>query len=97
VFLPCPKTLDKWSETDFWFQETNDRWRLGGDYKLAVDDKSCLLHLPDDLEKKMPVDANHSKIVKFESSKEPIYCEVRAVVEKMLAEAPSVVETRFCM
>jgi hypothetical protein len=84
-------------KADFWFQEEDDKWRLGGDYKMAVEDKSSLLQLPEVLEKKMPVDANHSNIVKFETSRDSTYREVRVVVEQMLAEAPSVVENRFCM
>jgi hypothetical protein len=84
-------------KADFWFQEEDDKWRLGGGYKMAVEDKSSLLLLPEVLEKKMPVDANHSNIVKFETSRDSTYREVRAVVEQMLAEAPSVVENRFCM
>jgi hypothetical protein len=64
---------------------------------MAVDDRSALLHLPADLERKIPADANHSNIVKFDSDEDDTYQNVRTFLEELLSEAAEEVSQRFCM
>ena len=64
---------------------------------MAVEDRSALLGLPKKLEVRIPVDADHSNLVKFETSLNETYREVRKIIGEMLLEAPAAVANRFCM
>jgi hypothetical protein len=61
-----------------------------------VDTDSALLQLPDSMEEKIPLDADHSKIVKFDTSDSQGYTSARDKLMQFERDAPSVVAARFC-
>jgi hypothetical protein len=64
---------------------------------MAVEDRSALLQLPGELEHKIPADANHSNIVKFETSDDETYQNVRSFMSELIKWATPEVSKRFCM
>jgi hypothetical protein len=71
-------------------------WIRDGAYLTAVNDDSTLLQLPDSLEEKIPLEANHSELVKFMTQGSRKYDQVRRRVTQLLEEAPEAVQKRFC-
>jgi hypothetical protein len=82
--------------SNFQCQNTfNQSWGRTGAYITAVDADSAILQLPDHTEDKIPLDADHSQIVKFNSKNDKGY---RSVVERLKQfqhDATSVVTARF--
>jgi protein SERAC1 len=72
------------------------RWRRTGDFVTAVDADSALLQLPDSMEDKIPLDADHSMIVKFDNKNNRGYTSARDKLRQFEQDAPSVVAARFC-
>ncbi|KFY31766.1 hypothetical protein V493_00848 [Pseudogymnoascus sp. VKM F-4281 (FW-2241)] len=72
------------------------RWRRTGDFVTAVDADSALLHLPPSIEDKIPLDADHSMMVKFENKNSRGYTSARDKLRRFEQDAPSVVAARFC-
>jgi hypothetical protein len=70
-------------------------WKRTGDYITAVDTDSALLQLPDSVEEKIPVDADHSMIVKFDHRNSRAYTSARDKLRQFERDAPTVVATRF--
>lgn len=66
-----------------------------GDFITAVDSDSALLQLPDSMEEKIPLDADHSMMVKFDSKNAQGYSSVRDKLRQFLQDAPVVVADRF--
>jgi hypothetical protein len=62
-----------------------------------VDADSALLQLPDSMEDKIPVDSDHSLIVKFDTRNIRGYTSARDKLKQFERDAPSVVAARFCM
>ena len=62
----------------------------------AVDVDSALLQLPDHMEEKIPLDADHSNLVKFNSKNERGYTSALVKLQQFERDAPSVVARRFC-
>ena len=62
-----------------------------------VDPDSALLQLPDSIEEKVPVDADHSMMVKFNSTSWLGYSSARAKLQQFERDALGVVEGRFRM
>jgi 5-formaminoimidazole-4-carboxamide-1-beta-D-ribofuranosyl 5'-monophosphate synthetase len=71
------------------------RWKRTGDFVTAVDADSALLQLPK--EEKIPLDADHSMIVKFDGRNDRGYTSARDKLRQFEQDAPSVVAARFCM
>ncbi|KFY86469.1 hypothetical protein V500_07615 [Pseudogymnoascus sp. VKM F-4518 (FW-2643)] len=71
------------------------RWKRTGDFVTAVDADSALLHLPDSMEDKIPLDADHSMIVKFGDRNNRGYTSARDKLRQFEHNAPSVVAARF--
>jgi hypothetical protein len=63
---------------------------------MAVDADSALLQLPDSMEDKIPVDSDHSMIVKFDNRNNRSYTSARDKLRQFERDAPSVVAARFC-
>lgn len=63
----------------------------------AVDSDSALLQLPDYMENKIPLHADHSMIVKFDNRNAPGYRSALHKLKQFEQDAPTVVEARFCM
>ncbi|OCK73381.1 hypothetical protein K432DRAFT_410741 [Lepidopterella palustris CBS 459.81] len=77
------------------FDSESKRWKRTGDFVTAVDTDSALLQLPDHMEEKIPLHADHSLIVKFNTRNDQGYRSVRDKLLQFERDAPSVVATRF--
>ena len=64
---------------------------------MAVDSDSALLQLPHSTEIKFKVDADHSQMVKFESSTSETYQQVLEYLKEFQLHAGKVVSKRFSM
>ena len=62
----------------------------------AVDSGSALLDLPDSIEAKMPVNADHSQIVKFDSRNAEAYKAAIGYLKQFERDAKKVISGRFC-
>jgi hypothetical protein len=71
-------------------------WKRTGDFVTAVDADSALLQLPDSIEDKIPVDADHSMMVKFDNKNQRGYSSARDKLLQFEQDAPGVVTARFC-
>lgn len=60
-----------------------------------MDADSALLQLPDSLEEKIPVDADHSMIVKFDNNNSKTYISARDKLRQFEKDAPRVIAARF--
>ncbi|CAI7627456.1 unnamed protein product [Penicillium pancosmium] len=71
------------------------RWAHTGDFMTAVGADSALLQLPDHVEDKVPLHADHSMIVKFDKRDAPGYRMALDRLRQFSKDAPSVVAARF--
>lgn len=71
------------------------RWARTGDFITAVDSDSALLQLPDSMEEKIPLDADHSMMVKFNNPNAQGYSSARDKLKQFVQDAPGVVAGRF--
>ncbi|KAF2008357.1 hypothetical protein BU24DRAFT_429452 [Aaosphaeria arxii CBS 175.79] len=78
------------------YNSESQRWRRSGDYVMAVGTDSALLQLPDAVEEKVPQNADHSMIVKFDARTDAGYTSARDKLQRYERNALSVVEGRFC-
>ncbi|KFY69545.1 hypothetical protein V496_00165 [Pseudogymnoascus sp. VKM F-4515 (FW-2607)] len=74
--------------------ETN-KWGRTGEYMTAVESGSALLELPDSTEIKIPVDADHSQIVKFDNRNAEAYKTAVGYLKGFEQDARKVVLDRF--
>ncbi|KAI1063203.1 hypothetical protein LB507_005556 [Fusarium sp. FIESC RH6] len=79
------------------FNTEKKRWERTGDFVTAVDTDSALLQLPDSLEEKLPVDADHSMIVKFDNKNSKAYVSARDKLKQFEQDAPKVIAARFAI
>ena len=63
---------------------------------MAVDTDSALLQLPDHMEDKIPLHADHSMIVKFNTRNDPGYRSALDKLKQFEQDAPRAVSDRFC-
>ncbi|KAM5358060.1 hypothetical protein ACJZ2D_015635 [Fusarium nematophilum] len=77
------------------FDSESKRWRRTGDFVTTVDTNSALLQLPDSMEEKIPLDLDHSMIVKFDTKNDRGYTSARAKLRQFEQDASSVVAARF--
>ena len=78
-------------------QETKkSSWGRTGPYMTAVDSDSAILQLPDSMETKIPVHADHSQIVKFDSRNADAYKATVEYLKQFEQDAKQVVSARFC-
>jgi len=63
----------------------------------AVETGSALLELPDSIESKIPVNKDHSQIVKFDNRNNVTYQTVIGYLKQFEQDARKVVSDRFCM
>ena len=61
-----------------------------------MDTDSALLQLPDSMENKIPLDSDHSMIVKFDTEDNRGYTSALDNLRQFEQNAPSVVAARFC-
>jgi hypothetical protein len=62
----------------------------------AVEKDSAILQLPDSMEDKIPLHADHSQIVKFDSRNAPGYRSALDKLRHFQQDATAVVAARFC-
>jgi hypothetical protein len=62
----------------------------------AIDSGSALLDLPDSVEVKIPVNADHSQIVKFDSRNAEAYKTAAGYLKQFEQDARRIVSDRFC-
>ncbi|KAF8248686.1 hypothetical protein K440DRAFT_660729 [Wilcoxina mikolae CBS 423.85] len=71
-------------------------WRRGSEnFTTSVDEESALLQFPDNIEVKIPVNANHSDMVKFDSRENPIYSSVVKRLKELGSKGAEVVHSRL--
>ena len=63
---------------------------------MAVDAESALLQLPDSVEEKIPLDAAHTMIVRFDYKSNRAYASALDKLRQYEQGAPSIVAARFC-
>lgn len=66
-----------------------------GDFVTTLGVDSALLQLPDHIEDKVPLHADHSMIVKFDTRNEAGYRTALDRLRQFSKDAPSVVTVRF--
>jgi hypothetical protein len=74
---------------------TNERWERSGTFVTALGSDSALLQLPDEIEDKVPLHADHSQIVKFDSRNAQGYQSVLQKLRDFQELAQRVVAGRF--
>jgi protein SERAC1 len=62
----------------------------------AVDSDSSILQLPDSMETKIPVNADHSQIVKFDNRNDEAYKAALGHLKKFEQDAGRAISDRFC-
>ncbi|KAL4967483.1 P-loop containing nucleoside triphosphate hydrolase protein, partial [Aspergillus stella-maris] len=77
------------------FDSESQRWRRTGEFITTVDADSALLQLPDHVEDKVPLHADHSIIVKYNTRNEAGYRAVLDKLQQFAKDAPQVVAARF--
>ncbi|KAL7270570.1 hypothetical protein RUND412_006716 [Rhizina undulata] len=70
-------------------------WKRTGDYKTTLDTDSALLHLSKLLEETIPVDSDHTSMVKFEDNLDTTYRYVVERIAKYVETASDHVKERF--
>ncbi len=60
-----------------------------------MDTDSALLQLPEHMEEMIPLDADHSTIVKFDARNDQGYASARDKLRQFERDAPNVVAARF--
>ncbi|KAL4984572.1 hypothetical protein BDW68DRAFT_190372 [Aspergillus falconensis] len=73
----------------------SQRWRRTGAFITTVNADSALLQLPDHLEDKVPLHADHSMIIKFDTRDAAGYRTVLGKLRQFAEDAPRVVAARF--
>ncbi|KAJ5565742.1 hypothetical protein N7535_007380 [Penicillium sp. DV-2018c] len=71
------------------------RWKRTGDFMTTVGADSALLQLPDHVKDKVPLHADHSTVVKFDTRNAAGYRTALDKLRKFSQDAPSVVAARF--
>jgi hypothetical protein len=77
------------------FDRESRCWRRTGDFVTAVNADSALLQLPDSMEEKIPSDADHTTIVKFDNRNNRAYTSARDKLRQFEQDAPKAVAARF--
>jgi hypothetical protein len=77
--------------------EEKNRFRRTGDFITSVERDSALLQLPDSMQVKVKVDADHSNIAKFMDRKGEPYTTALRYLRQFELEASKEVPRRFCM
>ncbi|KAL7267342.1 hypothetical protein RUND412_010075 [Rhizina undulata] len=76
-------------------KDSENRYTRSGNYKSTVDTDSALLHLLKGQEDKIPVNSDHTNIVKFENRLDATYENVIVRIQKYIESAPADVMERF--
>lgn len=71
------------------------RWQRVGRPVLQVSEPSAILQFPGYRERKIPVNANHTNMVKFSSRFDPTYSTVLRMLREYVRDAERVVSSRY--
>ncbi|RKK27668.1 hypothetical protein BFJ66_g16550 [Fusarium oxysporum f. sp. cepae] len=77
------------------FNNETKRWERTGSFVTAVETDSALLQLPDSMEEKIPLDSDHSMIVKFDNKNQRGYTSALDKLRQFEQDAPIVVAARL--
>ncbi|KAL6900028.1 hypothetical protein GGI43DRAFT_406131 [Trichoderma evansii] len=77
------------------FDSDSQRWERTGDFITKVDNDSALLQLPDFMEDKIPLDSDHSMMVKFGNRNDIGYTSALHKLQQFEQDASNVVKARF--
>ncbi|PHH75320.1 hypothetical protein CDD80_2476 [Ophiocordyceps camponoti-rufipedis] len=77
------------------FDSESKRWKRTGEYITIVETESALLQLPESMEVKIPVDSDHSAMVKFDSRNHRAYTSALKRLQQFELLSKEVVEARF--
>ncbi len=72
-----------------------EKWERSGSHATVVEFDSALLQLPDHMETKIPLDADHSQMVKFDNRHAFGYNSVLVKLNEFERAAPDVIRARF--
>ncbi|GAM34005.1 hypothetical protein TCE0_014r01313 [Talaromyces pinophilus] len=92
---PREKLLQQISSKSDLLDTDGQRWKRTGDFITTVDADSALLQLPDHVEDKVPLHADHSMMVKFDTRNAAGYRTVLDKLRQFAKDAPAVVAARF--
>ncbi|KAH7079953.1 hypothetical protein BKA63DRAFT_231448 [Paraphoma chrysanthemicola] len=76
-------------------QLEDGRWQRAGRPVLQVNEPSAILQFPGYRERKVPVNANHTNMVKFSSRVDPTYSTVLRMLREYVRDAEKVVASRY--
>ncbi|KAH8719384.1 hypothetical protein GQ44DRAFT_623397 [Phaeosphaeriaceae sp. PMI808] len=76
-------------------QAESGEWRRAGQPVLQVSEVSATLQFPGFRERKIPVNANHTNMVKFGSRVNPTYTTVLRMLREFVRDAPKIVSRRY--
>lgn len=62
---------------------------------MVTKDSACRIGIEDNFHKEIPLDVNHSDLVKFSSQSDDMYGRVLDRMKELVKKAPAVVEGRF--
>jgi hypothetical protein len=71
------------------------RWQRAGQPVLQVNEPSAILQFPGYRERKIPVNANHTNMVKFGSRFDPTYTTILRMLREYTRDAEKVVASRY--
>ncbi|GFP58624.1 kinesin light chain [Trichoderma asperellum] len=77
------------------FDSSSQRWERTGDFITKLDKDSALLQLPDVMEDKIPLNSDHSMMVKFSNRSDEGYASAMHKLQQFEKEASKVVKARF--
>ncbi|KAK0761676.1 hypothetical protein N5P37_005658, partial [Trichoderma harzianum] len=77
------------------FDSSSQRWERTGDFITKLDKDSALLQLPDATEDKLPLNSDHSMMVKFSNRSDEGYASAMHKLQQFEKEASKVVKARF--
>lgn len=78
------------------FKEHEDQsWTRSGGFLTAVEVDSAVLQLPDSMEIKIPLNSDHSNMVKFDSRQDLGYTSALQYLKDFERDAPTVIADRF--
>ncbi|KAI0481790.1 hypothetical protein F4859DRAFT_476008 [Xylaria cf. heliscus] len=75
--------------------QVDGRWQRVGRPVIQVSEPSATLQFPGFRERKIPVNANHTNMVKFNTRMDPTYTTVLKMLREFVRDAPKVVSQRY--
>ena len=99
---PAPEQVSRMTSdlrnprSDSIMQNADGTWSRTGPKTLQVSESSSVLDLPGHIERKYPVNANHSDMIKFKSSEDATYTTILKILRQYKKDASRTIEHRHC-